>query len=256
MGLFTSVIVFEYPFNERIRAYLRLEYLFDGLFFFAREGDSRQHQVAVSSLFDLLDVCERTDVKGAVLQDLERQRVALVGLRDHPGVAQDALEGMLRELEKVVAALAAPGKTGQSLRENEWLTSLRGRLSVPGGATQVDMPSYYAWQHKPEAARCADLQAWLAPFIALHDGLTLALRLLRESGRKADIVAEQGAYQQMLGGKQYQLLRVWIDPDQGVFPEISANKYMIWIRFSTQDGEFKPQQVARSIPFQMTLCNS
>ena len=64
MGLLTSVIVYEYPFNERIRAYLRLEYLFDRLFFFAREGDSRQHQVAVTSLFDLLDVCERTDVKG------------------------------------------------------------------------------------------------------------------------------------------------------------------------------------------------
>jgi len=248
------VIVFEYPFNERIRAYLRLEYLFDRLFFFAREGDSRQHQVAVASLFDLLDACERTDVKSALLQDLERQRLALVGLREHPGVAQDALESMLREMEKVSAALAAPGKTGQSLRENEWLTSLRGRLTVPGAATQVDMPSYYAWQHKSEAARCADLQNWIAPFIPLYDGLTLALRLLRESGRKTDVVAEAGAYQQMLGGKQYQLLRVWVDRATGAFPEISANKYMVWIRFSTQDGEFKPQQVARDIPFQMTLC--
>lgn len=250
------MIVYEYPFNERIRAYLRLEFLFDRLFFFAREGDSRLHQVAVTALFDLLDACERTDVKGALLQDLERQRLALVGLRDHPGVAQDALESMLREMEKVTGALAVPGKTGQPLRENEWLTSLRGRLSMPGNATQVDMPSYFAWQNKPEAARCADLQSWIAPFIPLYDGLTLALRLLRESGRKTDIVAEQGAYQQMLGGKQYQLLRVWVDQAQGVFPEISANKYMIWIRFSTQDGEFKPQQVARSIPFQMTLCNS
>lgn len=255
MGLFISVIVYEYPFNERIRAYLRLEYLFDRLFFFVREGDPRQHQVAVTALFDLLDVCERTDVKGALLQDLERQRVALAGLRDHPGVAQDALEDMLCELEKTAAALAAPGKIGQSLRENEWLTSLRGRLSVPGSATQVDMPSYYAWQHKPETARCADLQAWVAPFLALRDGLTLALRLLRESGRKTGIVAEQGAYQQMLGGKQYQLLRVWVDPTESMFPEISANKYMIWIRFATQDGELKPQRVAHDIPFQMTLCN-
>ena len=75
------MIVYEYPFNERIRAYLRLEFLFDRLFFFAREGDSRLHQVAVTALFDLLDACERTDVKGALLQDLERQRLALVGLR-------------------------------------------------------------------------------------------------------------------------------------------------------------------------------
>ena len=167
------------------------------------------------------------------------------------------LDLALAELDAASSALvASQGKTGQNVRENEWLTSLRGRLSVPGSATQVDMPSYYAWQNKPEAARCADLQAWVSPFIPLYDGLTLALRLLRESGRKTDIVAEQGAYQQMLGGKQFQLLRVWVDPAQGVFPEISANKYMIWIRFSTQDGEFKPQQVARDVAFQMTLCSS
>src|SRR5690606_19926385 len=178
----------EYPFNERIRAYLRLEYLFDRLSYFAREGDPRQHQIAVATLFDILDATERTDIKTSVLQDLERQRSALVALRDHPGVAQDALEAMLGEMERTVSTLAGQGRAGQPLRENEWLVSLRGRLAVPGGATQVDMPSYYAWQNKPEAGRCADLQTWTTPLRPLHDAVTMALRLLRESGRRADIV--------------------------------------------------------------------
>lgn len=250
------MILYEYPFNERVRAYLRLDYLFDRLFYFAREGDPRHHQIAVATLFDILDATERTDIKTAVLQDLERQRVALVALRDHPGVSQDALESMLGEMERTVGALAAQGRAGQSLRENEWLVSLRGRLAVPGGATQVDMPSYHAWQHKSEAGRCADLQHWTAPLRPLHEAVSTALRLLRESGRRTDIVAEQGAYQQMLAGKLFQLLRVWIDPAQGVFPEISANKYMIWIRFSSQDGDAKPQQVARDVGFQMSLCST
>jgi len=249
------VILYEYPFNERIRAYLRLEYLFDRLFFFVRGDDIRQHQIAVSTLFDILETCERTDVKGAVLQDLERQRMALSALRDHPDVAQQALNDMLRDMELVIGALSAQGKTGQALRENEWLVSLRGRLAVPGGATQVDMPSYHAWQHKPAEVRYADLQRWAAPFTPLYEGLAMAMRLLRESGRKAPMTSEQGAYQQMLGGKTHQLLRVWVDSEQGLFPEISANKYMIWIRFSTQDGEFKPQPVARDVPFQMSLCS-
>ncbi len=250
------MIVYEYPFNERIRAYLRLESLFDRCFFFAREGDARQHQVAVSSLFDLLDACERTDNKGSVLQDLDRQRLALLPLRDHPDVAQDALESMLRDMEQVSSTLVAQGKTGQSLRENEWLNSLRGRLAMPGGATQVDMPSYYAWQNRPEAARMADLRAWLLPLVPMYEGLAMVLRLLRESGRKSDSVAEQGAYQEMLGGKMFQLLRVWVDPAVGVFPEISANKYMVWIRFSVQDGDQKPQPVSRDVPFQMSFCSS
>ena len=248
------MILYEYPFNERIRAYLRLEYLFDRLFYFGRGHDIREHQIAVSTLFDILDACERTDIKSSVLQDVERQRAALSALRDHPDVAQDTLDEMLREMERAAGALSAQGKTGQALRENEWLVSLRGRLAVPGGATQVDMPSYHAWQHKPAEVRRADLQAWAAPLQALHDGLALAMRLLRESGRQTPTLAEQGGYQQMLGGKTYQLLRVWIDPEQGVFPEISANKYMVWIRFSTQDGELKPQPVSRDVSFQMSLC--
>ena len=83
------------------------------------------------------------------------------------------------------------------------------RLSVAGGAIQVDMPSYYSWHSpRPRAAPTCRLDRALRP---LYDGLTLALRLLRESGRKSDTVAEQGAYQQMLGGKQFQMLRVWVD---------------------------------------------
>jgi cell division protein ZapD len=191
-----------------------------------------------------------------VLQDLEKQKLILLGLRDHPSVAQDALEAMLHEMEKISVALCGQGKTGNSLREHEWLVSLRGRLAVLGGATQVDMPSYRAWQHKSASARSADLRQWIAPLLPLYEGLSIVLRLLRESGRRSDRVAEQGAYQQMLGGKLFQLLCVWVDPEVGVFPEISANKHMINIRFSAQDGELKPQQVSHDVSFQMALCNA
>ena len=250
------MILYEYPFNERIRAYLRLEYLFDRLFFFSREHDLRHHQIAVTTLFDLLDSIERTDVKTAVLQDIERQRAQLSALRNHPDVAQDALERMLTEMAEVSSALAGGGKAGQALRENDWLTSLRGRLAVPGGASQVDMPSYHAWQHKPVDVRLDDLGTWAKPLMPLHEAVKIALRLVREAGTRQPMVAEQGAYQQMLGGKAYQLLRVWVDPAHGVFPEISGNKYMVWVRFSTQSIEAKPQQTQADVPFDLVLCNA
>src|SRR5690606_27786914 len=113
----------------------------------------------------------------------------------------------------------------------------------------VDMPSYFAWQIKPQAERQHDLQQWIAPFIPLYKGLALILSLLRKSGEGVELEARQGAYQEMLGGKIFQLLRVWLDPALGVFPEMSANKYVIWVRFATQDTELKPQPVSRTIPF-------
>jgi cell division protein ZapD len=233
---------------------MRLESLLDRMMFFAKPGDARHHQVALAALFDLLDATERTDMKGTVLQDLERQRGVLQSLRDHPGVEPKTLADMLVEIEGVITNLNAAGKTGQELRANEWLSSLRGRLAVPGGGTQVDMPSFHAWQYRTEVQRCTDLQRWMSSLMPLQAGISMVMRLLRETGNPTDAVAPQGAYQQMLAGKTYQLLRVWVDESAGVFPEISANKYMVWIRYSSQDGEQRPQAVNHDVAFKMTLC--
>jgi cell division protein ZapD len=141
------------------------------------------------------------------------------------------------------------------LRDNDWLASLRGRLAVPGGSSQVDMPSYYSWQLKSPEARSHDLHQWISPFLPLYKGLALILRLLRDSGDVVDVIARQGAYQEMLGGKLFQLLRVWVDTALNLFPEMSANKYVIWVRFAAQDNDFKPQAVTRDVPFKLARCN-
>jgi cell division protein ZapD len=58
----------------------------------------------------------------------------------------------------------------------------------------------------------------------------------------------------MLSGKTYQLMRVGIHQAH-LIPEISANKYMLWTRFMTCDGETKPRAFAEDVPFELSLCN-
>ena len=67
-------------------------------------------------------------------------------------------------------------------------------------------------------------------------------------------VAAQGSFQQMLQGRTYALLQVRVDGTLNATPEISANKYMLWIRFTTQDRDLKPRTVERDIPFELALC--
>ncbi len=157
---------------------------------------------------------------------------------------------------RVSAALStAQGKTGQNVRENEWLMSIRGRTIIPGGACEFDLPSYHAWQQRSAEYRFNDIATWFAPLAPLFDALTLVLRLLRDSGSPVKMIAHTGSYQQMLQGKAYQMLRLILDETLGAIPEISANKYMLWVRFTTQGGDMKPKPLEDDVPFKLILCN-
>jgi cell division protein ZapD len=141
------------------------------------------------------------------------------------------------------------------VRDNEWLMSIRGRTIIPGGACKFDLPSYYAWQQRPAEQRHADIIGWFGPLAPLFDALSLVLRLLRNSGGAVKMIAVGGSYQQMLQGKVYQMLRLSLDDGLGAIPEISANKYMLWVRFTTQGGDLKPKPLEEDVPFELTLCN-
>ena len=250
------MILYEYPFNERIRTLLRLEDLFDRLEIFLKQSQPSSHHVALVTLFEILDVAGRADLKSDLLQELERQRQTLSGFRDNPSVEQSTLEGVLADIETATHALHhVPGKVGQHLRDHEWLTSIRSRTIIPGGTCEFDLPSYHAWLNRPGDARLADLTGWIAPLVPLRDCFAIVLRLLRESGHAAQMVALQGSFQQVLGGKSYQMLQVRLDETLGAIPEISANKYMIWVRFTAQGGDLRPRPLEADVPFELVLCN-
>ncbi len=250
------MIQYEYPFNERIRTLLRLEDLFDRLEIFLAQPHPTSHHVALTTMFEILDVAGRADLKSDLLQELERQRQTLTTLRGNVAVEQTKLESILGDIEGATRSLYdAPGKVGQHLRDNDWLTSIRSRSIIPGGTCEFDLPSYHAWLSRPAQQRLVDLTGWIGPLMPLRRCFEIVLRLLRQSGHAQQLVATQGGYQQMLGGKSYQMLQVRLDENLGAIPETSANKYMIWVRFTAQDGDMRPRPIDTDVPFDLVLCN-
>jgi cell division protein ZapD len=250
-----GVILYEYPFTERVRTLLRLEDLFEKLGFFIEQDHPHCHHAALMALFEILEVTSRTDLKGDLLQELERQRQALLALRNNPQVEQDALTGIVKDIEQSQQALnSAAGKAGQHLRDNEWLNSIRSRASIPGGTCEFDLPSYHAWLMREGSSRRDDLLAWVQPMHRFGVALGIVLRLLRESALRSTQVAAQGAYQQALQGRSYALLQVHVAQHAEAIPEISANRYMLWIRFTAPDRDLKPRAVDRDINFDLALC--
>jgi cell division protein ZapD len=60
-------------------------------------------------------------------------------------------------------------------------------------------------------------------------------------------------FQQAPSGKVYQLMRIAVE-DDALFSEISANKYLLSIRFMQADRDKKPQPANKDVPFKLTLC--
>src|SRR4029077_9016403 len=82
-----DVISYEYPLGERVRTLLRLEDLFERVDYFLHKNDPQEHHIALLSIFEILEVSGRADLKSDLLQELERQKQALEALRDNPEVS-------------------------------------------------------------------------------------------------------------------------------------------------------------------------
>jgi cell division protein ZapD len=251
------LILYEYPFGESIRTMLRLEHLFNRLSVLMWREAPVDHHYALSTIFEIMDVASRADLKSDLLRDLERYKIQFMSYRGNPAIQEAALDDVLARIERAHHGLnQLAGKAGQSLASNDWLMSIRSRISIPGGTCEFDLPSYYSWQQEPADKRQADLQQWVSSLTPLAEALNLMLGLLRDAGHPHMVAAPCGQYQQSLKeNRAFLLLRLRIDPALGLIPEISANRLMISIRLMRPDSEGK-LKIASDVDagFELTLC--
>ncbi len=251
-----TVILYEYPFNESIRTMLRLEHLFDRLGQLIARDAPVDHHYALATIFEIMDVASRADLKSDLLKELESHKQQFNGYRGNPSISEGALDDVIGRIDEAFGALnQLSGKAGAALTGNEWLMSIRSRISIPGGTCEFDLPAYYAWQQFDATRRRADLLQWVSSLMPLAQALKVLLGLLRDSGVPHKVVAPGGQYQQSLAqGRAYQLIRVRLDRDAGVVPEISGHRLMVLVRLMRQDAEGRLKPCAVDTSFELTLC--
>jgi cell division protein ZapD len=249
------VILYEHPFNERVRTYLRLEHLFQRFDELTTRDRPVDNHFALVTLFELVEAGGRTDIKSDILKDLERHKQMFNGLRGNPSVSEDALNQLLQQLDRCFDAMnSTVGKIGQTVTDNEWLAALRNRVTIPGGTCCFDLPAYHAWQQQSAEMRRTDIVRWSEGFQPMNASVRLLLTLMRDTGNTQKMMAMGGQFQQSLAQGKFQLMRVAIDPALGLIPEISGNRLMIWVRMMRQDGDGRLQTNTDDVPFEMALC--
>ena len=252
-----TLVLYEYPFNEGIRTMLRLEHLFDRLGQLVARDAPVDHHFALATIFEVMDVASRADLKSDLLKELERHKGQLNAYRGNPHISEAMLDDVVGRIDHAFGGLnAVQGKAGQALASNEWLMSIRSRISIPGGTCEFDLPAYFAWQQREPTRRRADLMGWIGTLTPLAEALHVLLGLLRDSGAAQRMVAPGGHYQQSLpAGKVYQLMRVRMEGGEGPVPEITGHRLMVSIRMMKPDAEGRLRACNEDTPFELTLCS-
>ena len=251
------MVLYEYPFNESIRTMLRLEHLFDRLGQLIPRDTALDHHFALVTIFEIMDVASRADLKSDLLKELERHKALLNSYRGNPAISESALDEVVQRIDHAFSGLnQLSGKAGHALTTNDWLMSIRSRISIPGGTCEFDLPAYYTWQQFLPVRRRNDLIQWTQSLMPLAEALRVLLGLLRDSGAPHKVAAQGGQFQQSLpAGRTYQLLRMRIDPSLGLIPEITGHRLMVSIRLMRQDEEGRLKLAAQDASFELTLCS-
>jgi len=250
------LVLYEYPLNESIRTMLRLEHLFGRLDTLARRDDALDHHFALATMFEIVEVAARADLKSDLFKELDRHKTQLLSYRGNPNISEGALDEVIARIDHAHVGLnQLNGKAGHTLASNEWLTSIRSRIGIPGGTCEFDLPAYYAWQQLSPERRRADLSRWIETLVPLAEALNVLLRLLRDSGVPHKVVAQGGQYQQSLPqGRTYQLLRLRMDAGLELVPEITGHRLMVSVRMMKPDTEGRLKSHGADVSFDLALC--
>jgi cell division protein ZapD len=253
-----AATVYEQPLNERMRTFLRLDFLYQQTLFHEEQPDQWSTRAAMNSLLEILAITARGDIRSEVLKELERQMAIMNDYQTKPGVDGSRLRAVLTNLGRLRTELNSAGALFmQRLRDSEFLNSIKHRSSIPGGTCEFDLPDYRHWLDQPFAARSAQFSDWMSTIRPLCDAVTELLWLIRESARPRPEVATAGTFQVVFErDNPGQLLRLTLPLGTPLFPEISGSHHRCSIRFLTwTDINARPSQTTEDVPFLLTVCS-
>lgn len=221
-------IIFEHPLNEKMRTWLRIEFLIKQLYA-NKTFDQANALLFFHSLSELLEIIERSDIRADLLKELESQKQKLKVWLNVDGVDVALLTSILERLSALSVQLNTNPRIGQDLKEDRFISSIRQRLMIPGGCCSFDLPSFHLWLHLPQAERDTQVINWISHFSSLNDTLTICMQLIRQSGVFKSFQCNSNFYQD--NNEQAELVRIRVPLINRVYPQVSGHKSRYTIRF-------------------------
>jgi len=252
-----AVMNYEQPLSERMRTFLRLEFLYQQILYYTEREADWATRATISTLLEVLAILSRGDVRSDVHKELDHQLGILQRFQSQPGVDGGRLDTLVQNLAASRDELSQIGTSFlQPLKDCDFLNAIKHRSAIPGGTCEFDLPEYNHWLRQPFARRQEDVEVWMASIRPVCDAVAELLWLIRESAQPSERMAINGMYQHsMQKGGHCRLLRVSLAGGSSLFPEISGSQHRFTVRFLEWSTiESRAVQTGHDVPFQLSIC--
>ncbi|MGL5952970.1 Protein of uncharacterised function (DUF1342) [Providencia rustigianii] len=246
----TNLVTYEYPMNEKIRSWLRLETLLLQIYEQSNITSYASGIAFFRSVSELIEILDRGEVRTDLIKELEKYKTKLLNWAESPNVDKQLLTSLTDDLSNKLSILTLAPRFGHLLRTDKIISMVRQRLSIPGGCCNFDLPTLQLWLHIPQTERSDEIKMWLTSIDPLHEALQTVLSLIRQNGHFEDRQSHNGFYQGNVEGKE--LLRIKLSPDDLLYPQISGHKNRFALRFLHIDSE--NGILPEVINFQLACC--
>jgi cell division protein ZapD len=253
----TAPLVFEQPLNERMRTFLRLDFLYNQALYHNEMQSQWGSRAAMGSLLDILATAAHGDVRADVQKELERHLAQLNVFQSKPGVDSARLRTVMSNLLRLRADLVACGSNYLAgLKDSEFLSAIKHRSAIPGGTCEFDLPDFFFWLNQATDQRLRSFNDWLATLRPLCDAIAELLWITRQHGKPRQEIARAGVYHITFErDTPIQLVRIALPANSGLYPETSGSHYRCSVRLLAWNGlQTRPQQTTEDVPFTLTCC--
>jgi cell division protein ZapD len=253
------MIIFEFPLNERIRRLLRIEEIYQKFEHQLKNTHDYFEFGCFNTLFEIVQLVSRSDLKIDFLQELERQEKKQSALLDHQALKENQLNPteiipMIQVARKKLENIDV--KPGFNFNNNLFLEEVKKRIGSPGGLLDVDFPNFRNWaSHKTRKSKLDDFKSWAQPLMVFKNAASVILLILRNQCHVESIKAKEGKHQQTIDPlKTFDLIRLELEKTLNIYPEISANKYTVNVFFNQLNEELKKEPVKLNLEFKYSIC--
>ena len=247
-----QVSLYEEPVQEKIRKFIKIEFLLNKIYYFKGKDDKGENYVALLALCELYEILSRSDIKSELIREIETQNTYLQKVKKVPQADSSKLNSVLEKQDQLLKLI-------YSIEVN-YLDHLERdiffKTILKNSFTQLQPASVDFWLSRDILNRETQINLWLEPLIFIKRSIDFILEVIRKSGRFEDRMAEKGFFtEKQDSSKNVLLIRVTLTSDLYYYPQISVGKQRLTIIFMTKDDKNNLVPYQEDLNFILTTCS-